>query len=107
MSISGGQNLLKIFGGNQILILAMPAEETGYIRTQRNHTQMIGACKVQRGPRELRGQPLAFERGGNFGVLQHDAVREAPIREERVKPVHGSFESAGLFIVGDYNIVQV
>ena len=101
------QNLLKIARGKQILILAVSAEEAGHIRTKWNHAKMIRAREIERGAGEPGRQPFAFERRRHFCVLQHEAVWEAAIRNQRAKPVHGGLEPMGLFIVGNSYVVEV
>ena len=101
------QDSLKIAGGKQIVILAMLAQETRSVRTQGNDAQTIGTREVERGARKLSGDAVAFERRGDFCVLEHDVVRVQTISKERAKAVHGSFETMGFFVVGDCDSVEV
>lgn len=68
---------------------------------------MIGAREIERGTRELARNSLAFDRRGNFRVMEHEAVGEAAIGEERAKPVYKGFEAMGFFVVGDNDGVEV
>lgn len=85
----------------------MPAEEAGNVGTQRHDMEMIGAGKIQRGAREFRGESLALQWLRHFGVLQHEAIRETAVSNERGKPVHRGLEAVGRFIVRDSYGVQI
>ena len=58
---SAGQGLLQVFGGNEILILRMLANETGDVRAAWDNAKMIRAGEVERKARELSPQTLPFE----------------------------------------------
>ncbi len=89
------------------MIFAMTAQELGNIRTQGNDLEMFGAREIEGGARQLRGDSMALEWRGNFRVLDHDAVGEPAIGDEREKPVHGGFKAVSRFVVNDRDGVQV
>ena len=89
------------------MVFTMSAKKARDVRTQRNDLQTICAGKIERRAGEFGGDSVAFEGRGNFGVLKHDAVREAAISDKGAKPVNGGFEAMGGFVVGDRNGVQV
>lgn len=106
-TISVGKDLLKVVGGKQIVVITMAAEKAGDVRTPGDDAQVIRARKIERGARELRGHAVAFEWRRNFRVLEHDAIGETAISDNSAKPVHGSFEAMGGFVVRDSDGVQI
>lgn len=89
------------------MIFGMVAKKAGDVGAQRDDAQVIRARKIERGARELGRYAVAFERSGDFRVLEHDAIGEQAIGEERTKAVHSGFEAMGCFVVGDCDSVEV
>lgn len=89
------------------MVITMAAEKAGDVRTKGDDAQVIRARKIERGARELRGNAVAFEWRRNFRVLEHDAIGETAISDKSAKPVHGSFEAMGCFVVRDSDGIQI
>jgi hypothetical protein len=100
-------DFLKIAGGKQIVVFTMAAKKAGDVRTQGDDAQVVRTRKIERGAGELGAYSVALERRGNFCVLEHEAVGEAAISDERTEAVYDGFEAMGCFVVGDSDGVQV
>src|SRR5271165_5313299 len=57
---------------HQVLILRALADVRSHVRTCRNHAQLLGACVLQRGFRELGRYALGLNWRRDFGVIQGD-----------------------------------
>ncbi len=68
---------------------------------------MMGAREIESGASEFRGQAIASEKLGDFGVIEADLIREAAIREQGALAVNGGFEVLGGFVIFDGDAVEV
>ena len=103
---SMGEQLLQVFGGNEILILPVLAKETGGVGTERNNPQMFLAREIQRIASKLCRQSLAFKRLRHFGVKQNDAAGRKAVGEHGAKAVDVQLESVCFFVLGDRDVIQ-
>jgi hypothetical protein len=111
LSVRGARRLrpeaLKIVRAEEILDFRMPADVTGDEGAERDDAEMIGAGKIECDARQLGGEAFSFEGPGNFGVIEDDLAGEAAIGDQSQVAINASFETAGLFIVGDANIAKI
>ena len=77
---SVGQQLLQVFGRNEILILRVLANEIGNVGAERDNTQMIDAGEIERKAGKFCCQAVAFKWLRHFGVDKNDTAGEAAIR---------------------------
>ena len=75
-----GQQLLQVFGRNEILILRVLANEIGDVGAERDNAEMIDAGAIERKAGKFCCQAMAFERLRHFGVDKNDTAGKAAIR---------------------------
>src|SRR6266851_2987239 len=106
-SESVGQQLLQVFGRNEILIFSVFANETGDVRAERHDAEMIDTREIESKAGQFCRQAVPFERPRHFGVFENDTIGKAPIGEQGAKAINAYFETLRLFVVGDGNAVAI
>jgi hypothetical protein len=102
-----GQDALQVIRGNQILILRVLAQETDYVRANRDDPEMIGAREIERRACQFARQAFPFERRGHFRMDKVDAAGEPAVGEYRAKPIDLHFEAVRFFVVDDRDVVEI
>ncbi len=87
-SESVGQQLLQVFGRNEILIFSVFANETGDVGAERHDAEMIDTREIKGKTRQFCRQAVAFERPRHFGVFENDTIGKAPIGEQGAKAIN-------------------
>jgi len=85
----------------------MLADETGYVGTERDDSQVIGASEIERNSCQSCRQALAFHWLRHFGVVKDDTIRKPAIGNQRTKAINKQFEAPGLFVVGDGYVLEI
>jgi len=106
-SESLGQQLLQVFGRNEILIFNVFADETGDVRAERHDPEMIDTREIESKAGQFCRQAVAFERPRHFSMFENDTIGKAPIGEQGAKAINVYFETLRLFVVGDGNAVEI
>jgi hypothetical protein len=106
-SESVGQQLLQVFGRNEVLIFSVFANEIGHVGAERHDAEMIAAREIQGGTGKSPCQAVAFEGLRHLSVVQDDASGKEAIREQASKSVNEKFETLCLFVVADGYVVEI
>src|SRR5260370_14000301 len=100
-SESLGQQLLQVFGRNEILIFRGLANEIGHVRAERHDAEMIATREIDGRTGKPRCQAVTFEWLWHFSVCENDAIGKAPISEQAEKVINVQFETLGFLVVPD------
>ena len=101
------QEFLQVFGGNEVVVFRMLADECGNVGAQRHDAEMIGAGEIEPGTGKFGGQALAFKGPGNFNMAKDDTVRKAAISKECAQAADLRFKALSLFVVCNGDAVEV
>jgi hypothetical protein len=102
-----GQQLLQVFGRNEILIFSVFANEIGHVRAERHDAEMLGTREIEGRTGKSRCQTVAFERLWHFRVCENDAIGKAPINEQAEKAINVQLETLRVLVVPDGYIVEI